>query len=287
MPAGMYYIAINPQWLRAPRYRRLKRLGVEAPLETLIAAWEWALSEYGGPDVEVDDLEDAVNWQGEPGALVSALLATGHLEGSTFVRWWDDGPGRLLESRARSRKRKADSRARKKAAEDAAKAEGPAPVTVTPPGRPPESAGRPAPVTVTSPPSHGKERRGQERKGEDSKSFPRAPALVLNSDPELGIEWTPVRTAALEGFLAAYQACERQEVGPERMRSRQQIYDAYATRLDTLSALRGASALDKGAVALRKGRMEGGYRASIEYVDVCDNGGGGSSGGFRRQARGM
>lgn len=104
------FIKVCPHWLRSPQYRRMRRMGVESPLETLVLVWEWAINEHQGPTVDVTDLEEAAEWPGDPGDLVAALRRCGFLVDDTLVRWWDDGPGSLLEQRERWRKRKEKSR---------------------------------------------------------------------------------------------------------------------------------------------------------------------------------
>lgn len=99
-----------------PKLKRLARkLGIskQAAIGYLHLLWWWAL-DYAPkgqiiPPYEKPDIADAVEWGGDDGALVSALLDAGFLElkGDILViHDWHDYAGKLLEKRENDRLRK-------------------------------------------------------------------------------------------------------------------------------------------------------------------------------------
>lgn len=97
-------------WAKSPKLGKLKRLGILSPAMYLLRAWTWALEEHKGPTVDLDELEEAVFWDGDDGALVAAFTRVGFLKGNRFELWWDEGPGELQKTREKDKKRKAEAR---------------------------------------------------------------------------------------------------------------------------------------------------------------------------------
>lgn len=112
-------------WQSAKVKRLARRLGVSYATASghLVLLWSWACTHAPDGDLrqfEADDIEDAVSWEGERGALVSALTAS---DGS-FGPWLDivdedeDGPRRMelhgYLDRAESYRRAAEMKARRK-----------------------------------------------------------------------------------------------------------------------------------------------------------------------------
>ena len=89
----MAWIESHQSLARHPKMRRLARkLGVSTPtaIGHLHLLWWWAL-DYA-PDGELSgvdtvDIEDAMEWTGEPGVMCRALITTGFVD--------DDGDGGL------------------------------------------------------------------------------------------------------------------------------------------------------------------------------------------------
>ena len=102
----------HPKTLAVADDLGISRIVVAAHLASL---WCWAidaLPESGGP-VSAPAVELAAEWEGEPGALFSALLAARYIErrrkgGNYYLRHWSDYSARLYARRflARDRKRK-------------------------------------------------------------------------------------------------------------------------------------------------------------------------------------
>lgn len=138
-------LANHPKTRRLMRTLQITRRDVVGMLHLL---WWWAmeyapegsLAGYSPPDIA-----DAVDWEGDPGILVAALLSSGFLdenenEGELRIHDWWDYAGKLLEKRRQDAERKRSSRTH------------PKPVQGMSDGRPEDGArNRNRTVTVTVP----------------------------------------------------------------------------------------------------------------------------------------
>lgn len=100
MPRPRDDLRLAASWPRHPKTKRLRRaLGAAGPL-ALAYLWCWAVSDgrldgdlTGMPD---GDIEEAADWEGEPGVLVDALHRFGWLDGAPGARrlhdWADEQP---------------------------------------------------------------------------------------------------------------------------------------------------------------------------------------------------
>ena len=189
-------------WAQSPKLGKLKRLGIESPAMYLLRAWTWAIEEHKGPDIDLDELEESVFWDGDDGALVAAFQRVGFLEGARFDLWWDDGPGTLLATREKDKKRKQNER-------DNAPNDPPKPSN----GKPESSEGRSESSEGQSPLSHEKSVTSRERLGEvrsvdlsqrgreDPQTTTNAPSTPL--DPAAASkrgEWADIKQAFLDEY---------------------------------------------------------------------------------------
>ena len=116
----MAWIESNQEVGRHPKTNKLARLlGVSRPTVVghLHYLWWWALdfaqdgilSKYDG-----DDVAEAMEWEGDSGVLLAAMVESGYLdetENGLMIHDWGDYAGKLMERREKDRARK------KKAAE--------------------------------------------------------------------------------------------------------------------------------------------------------------------------
>ena len=111
----MAWIESHQEVGRHPKTKKLARLlGVSLPAAVghLHYLWWWALDfaptgSLGKFDAE--DIADAMQWDGDPGQLVDALLAAGYVdnaEDGLALHDWAEYAGKLLERRAKDRARK-------------------------------------------------------------------------------------------------------------------------------------------------------------------------------------
>lgn len=117
------WIESHQQLANHPKLKRLARLlGVskQAAIGYLHLLWWWALS-YAPrgqviPPFNAEDVADAMEFEGDPGEMVDALISAGFLdskEDSITIHDWHDYAGKLLDKRESDRIRK--EKARKKA----------------------------------------------------------------------------------------------------------------------------------------------------------------------------
>lgn len=118
------WIESHQQLANHPKLKRLARLlGVskQAAIGFLHLLWWWAL-DYAPqgqiiPPFDAEDVADAVEFDGDPGDIVSALVGAGFLDrdGDTLtIHDWYDYAGKLLDKRESDRARKAEQRKRLK-----------------------------------------------------------------------------------------------------------------------------------------------------------------------------
>lgn len=120
MARGLYV----PVCAALPRHRKLLRLATALDLERhkalglLLDLWVWGLgsADQDGllPDVEAADIAAAIDWRGDPDALVNSLVASGFLEldGRGFlIHDWREYGGKVVTERVADRQRKARGRA--------------------------------------------------------------------------------------------------------------------------------------------------------------------------------
>ncbi len=155
-------------WQSAKAKRLARRLGVSYATACghLTLLWSWACTHAPDGDLrqfEADDLEDAVAWEGERGALVSALTEPDGAFGPwiDIIEADDDGPRRMelhgYLDRAESYRRAAEMKARR-ARERVSQSTPPTPAET------PGTGVRDARVTHASVTRYP-ERRGEERTG--------------------------------------------------------------------------------------------------------------------------
>ncbi len=76
--------------------------------------WWWALDYADDGDLSrfsVEDVEDGVEWDGEPGALVAALRSCGFIDDPFLIHDWYDFAGKLSQRREANRDRMRQARA--------------------------------------------------------------------------------------------------------------------------------------------------------------------------------
>lgn len=79
---------INPAWHRDVRTKRLdRRLGERTGLYYLMALWEWAMDQ-ASEVVDLELLEEQVEWDGDEGVLVDALVASGFINDDGELDEW-------------------------------------------------------------------------------------------------------------------------------------------------------------------------------------------------------
>lgn len=120
----MAWIESHQELGRHPKTKRLaRRLGVSVPqaIGHLHCLWWWALDFAEDGDLtrtEPEDIADAAMWDGDPAALVTALVEAGFCDtgedGMLRLHDWDDYAGRLVERRKKERER---ARARRASAQ--------------------------------------------------------------------------------------------------------------------------------------------------------------------------
>ena len=115
----MAWIESHQEIAHHPKLGRLMRaLGISRPtaIGLLHLLWWWAMDHAPTGDLaryDADDLADAVDWQGDPTLLLTALTRSGFLDAEPLaLHDWAQYAGKLLESRAAARERMASVRAR-------------------------------------------------------------------------------------------------------------------------------------------------------------------------------
>ena len=118
------WIESHQQLANHPKLKRLARLlGIskQAAIGYLHLLWWWAL-DYAPqgqiiPPFDVEDIADAVEFDGEPFEIVNALVDSGFLDrgGDVLtIHDWYDYAGKLLDKRENDRTRKAEQRRKHK-----------------------------------------------------------------------------------------------------------------------------------------------------------------------------
>jgi len=87
----------------------------------LAAIWCWAMDKTADgflPEITEGALEEAAEWEGKPGALVSAMKDAGYLDvdkasGVIVIHDWQEYAGKLIQRRAKDKARKQAERAEK------------------------------------------------------------------------------------------------------------------------------------------------------------------------------
>lgn len=111
----MAWIESHQEVGRHPKTKKLARLlGVSLPAAVghLHYLWWWALDfAQDGTLEKFDnyDLADAMQWDGDPDALVEALISSGYIDDTDdglMIHDWGEYAGKLLERRAKDRARK-------------------------------------------------------------------------------------------------------------------------------------------------------------------------------------
>ena len=114
------WIESHQQLANHPKLKRLARLlGVskQAAIGYLHLLWWWAL-DYAPqgqimPPFESEDIADAMEYSGDPDAIIEALVSAGFLDRNTEglqIHDWYDYAGKLLEKKESDRIRKARQR---------------------------------------------------------------------------------------------------------------------------------------------------------------------------------
>ena len=94
-----------------PKLKRAARLaGIEqvAMIGYLLRLWWWCLDYAEDGDISafaIEDIEDAVDWNGEPGKLYHAWQESGFID-TAVVHDWNEYAGRLIEKRRMDAARK-------------------------------------------------------------------------------------------------------------------------------------------------------------------------------------
>lgn len=111
----MAWIESHQEVGRHPKTKKLARLlGVSLPaaIGHLHFLWWWAL-DFAQDSVldkfDVEDIADAMHWDGDPNELWDALIASGYVdltETGSVIHDWAEYAGKLLERRAKDRARK-------------------------------------------------------------------------------------------------------------------------------------------------------------------------------------
>lgn len=115
----MAWIESHQELARHPKTKRLSRLlGVTLPtaIGHLHLFWWWAMDYSQDGDLskyDAADIEDACEWDGEPGKLYSALRDSKFVDQDDVIHDWYDYAGRLVEKREQNKERKRRSRAKK------------------------------------------------------------------------------------------------------------------------------------------------------------------------------
>jgi hypothetical protein len=106
---------LDPSWASNIRVKRLNRaLGDEGGFMYLVRLWGVAMSSTSA-DVDLDALEDDVEWPGEAGKLVDSLLLVGFIDDSgSLDEWFTDAAADFLELAERNKAKREKSTARMK-----------------------------------------------------------------------------------------------------------------------------------------------------------------------------
>lgn len=111
----MAWIESHQELARHPKTKRLARMvGIPIPaaIGHLHLLWWWALDFAQAGDLTnytSDDIADAAQWEGDPGAFTDALIAAGFIDRENEqlkIHDWHDYAGKLVERRAKDRERK-------------------------------------------------------------------------------------------------------------------------------------------------------------------------------------
>lgn len=108
----MAWIESHQELREHPKTKRLCRL-LGLPRPTVVGylhfLWWWAYDYAPEGDLSAftdDDIADAVDWDGEPGALVSALIESGFINADRHIHDWGDFAQKWIERRRADRERK-------------------------------------------------------------------------------------------------------------------------------------------------------------------------------------
>ncbi len=109
------FLKVDGAWLTSTKLKKLKRRGVDDPLCMVLRAWKFVLDECKDDapvmgETELEELEDALDWDGDDGALIEAFRAVGFLDGNRFDLWWEDGAEPLNAARRYEREKKRNQR---------------------------------------------------------------------------------------------------------------------------------------------------------------------------------
>lgn len=99
----------HPKTKKAARLANVDRV---AMLGYLLRFWWWTLDYAPDGDLSrwtVADIEDGVEWAGEPGLLFDSLCEAGFIDDRVRVHDWQDYGGKLLEKRRADAERKRNS----------------------------------------------------------------------------------------------------------------------------------------------------------------------------------
>lgn len=93
---------------KTKKLARLLGLNRKEAIGTLHYLWWWALDYADDGDLSrfsIEDIEDGIDWEGESGALVRALVAAGFIDEAMTIHDWDDFAGKLVREREYNRNR--------------------------------------------------------------------------------------------------------------------------------------------------------------------------------------
>lgn len=103
-----------------PKTKKLSRLigcSIAETVGYLHFFWWWALdyAETGNVSTyDIEDIEDAIDWQKEPGMFYQSLVSVGFVEEDGEIHDWFDYAGKLIERRERNAERMREARAKHK-----------------------------------------------------------------------------------------------------------------------------------------------------------------------------
>jgi len=152
---------------KTKKLARLLRIKKREAIGLLHMLWWWGLAyAYSDGDIsrfEDSDIDDAVEWDGEPEAVAQALRAAGWIEPDGRLHDWQEYGGKLQQKLFSDRERK---RLQRKTAEVPAPSEG------CPEDVHRNSIGCPADVSGRGEERRGEERREEERRGDHESHVP-------------------------------------------------------------------------------------------------------------------
>ena len=205
----MAWIEVHQELIQHPKVKRLARMLNISKFDAmgrLFAFWSWALDYADNGNLsrfDASDIAEAMEWEGDPQSLVTAMIdcgpggSSGFIErrdGGLFVHDWEGYMGRLISMREKNRERQERYRERKSG-------------SVTSPSRNHN-------VTVTSPLHNdnvtglpNQTQQNQTQQNQENKNTNSAPAPSKPAEPILDLEGAQALTALTQMYELCPDYC--------------------------------------------------------------------------------